>query len=150
MREAVRPLLPADAASGTPAFAYVVAELMEFRGADVLLAERPPVADWAVLLTAPDSAVWVATLDDAVVGYLQLAMEGISVTVATVRQVYVHPGARELGCGDGLLEAAMAYARMRGCMALEAVALPGDRATKNLYERAGVTARLLVMRRLLD
>jgi GNAT superfamily N-acetyltransferase len=147
MREAVRPLLPADAAEVAALEAQAREELTAFRGADVLLAERAAVADWAALAARPGSAVWVATLDDAVVGYLHLAIDA---TVATVRQVYVHPEARELGCGDGLLEAAMAFAGEHACTALEAVALPGDRATKNLYERAGVTARLLVMRRLLD
>lgn len=146
MREAIRPLLPADATDVVALEVQARDELTAYRGADVLLAERAAVADWAALAIGQGSAVWVATLDDAVVGYLHLTIEG---TVATVQQVYVHPGARELGCGDGLLEAAMAHARERGCTALEAVALPGDRGTKNLYERAGVTARLLVMRRLL-
>ena len=60
-------------------------------------------------------------------------------------QVYVTPEARELGFGDGLLEAAIELARAQGAVAIEAEALPGDRETKNLYERAGVTARKLVV-----
>jgi GNAT superfamily N-acetyltransferase len=59
--------------------------------------------------------------------------------------VYVHPEAREVGLGDELLATAMAAARAAGCAALEGTALPGDRETKNLYERAGIVARLIVV-----
>ena len=59
--------------------------------------------------------------------------------------MYVEPEARELGFGDDLLAMATAAARDRGCVALEATALPGDRMTKNLYERAGITTRKLTV-----
>ena len=62
-----------------------------------------------------------------------------------VRQVYVEPEARELGFGDELLATALDIARARGCTALQATALPGDRLTKNLYERAGITTRKLTV-----
>ena len=60
-------------------------------------------------------------------------------------QVYVEPQAREVGFGDWLLEAALAEARTQGCIVIEGYALPGDRATKNLYERAGITARKITV-----
>lgn len=62
-----------------------------------------------------------------------------------VRQVYVHPEARELGLGDDLLEAAIAATVAAGGATIESVALPGDRETKNLFERAGLTARLITV-----
>ena len=65
--------------------------------------------------------------------------------IAVVRQVYVEPEARELGFGDGLLDAARHEAQRHGCSALEGFALPGDRDTKNLYERAGITARKIIV-----
>ena len=70
--------------------------------------------------------------------------------VARVDQVYVTPDARELGFGDALLEAATAAAVAAGADVLEGQALPGDRDTKNLYERAGITARLITVSRRLD
>ena len=52
--------------------------------------------------------------------------------------------------GDGLLGAAMDAARAQGARRLDALALPGDRATKNLYERAGVVARAIILSTRLD
>ena len=152
MREEVRPLQAADTADVAALERQAREEATRFRGADVLLAGHGSAGDWAAMVDGPD-VVWVGTIDDLVVGYLHLAVRpdaGGHGDVASVQQVYVHPEARELGLGDTLLETAMAHGREIGCVAIEAVALPGDRDTKNLYERAGVTARLLVMRRRLD
>jgi len=139
MHEAVRPLHPDDAVQVAELERLARAAAAGFRGGSVWLQQHPPVGDWSAQIDT-----WVATIDDAIVGYLQLAVRG---EVAEVCQVFVHPEARELGLGDALLEAAMTHARGKGCTAIEAVALPGDRDTKNLYERAGVIARLLVLRR---
>ena len=51
------------------------------------------------------------------------------------------PEARELGFGDALLERGDRRRPAVGAALLEGQALPGDRETKNLYERAGITAR---------
>jgi ribosomal protein S18 acetylase RimI-like enzyme len=118
------------------------AALTEQRGGPEHLAERPPVGDWAALLTTAGQHVWVAAIDEVVLGYLQLQVVG---TAAEVLQVYVHPEAREVGFGDWLLEAALDSARSQGCTVLEGTALPGDRHTKNLYERAGIKARKITV-----
>jgi GNAT superfamily N-acetyltransferase len=115
--------------------------LVDQRGGPQLLAERAPVGDWAALATRPDRLVLVGTIDDVVVAYLELDLA----PTAVVRQVYVEDEARELGFGDELLAAAIDAARERRCTALEATALPGDRLTKNLYERAGITTRKLTV-----
>jgi GNAT superfamily N-acetyltransferase len=65
--------------------------------------------------------------------------------VVRVDQVYVAPDARELGFGDALVAAAMQWGREVGAELFEAETLPGDRNLKNLYERAGVTARLITV-----
>jgi GNAT superfamily N-acetyltransferase len=65
--------------------------------------------------------------------------------IAVVNDVYVTPQARELGFGDELLAAAIDRARASGCELLEGSSLPGDRDTKNLYERAGIKARLITV-----
>jgi GNAT superfamily N-acetyltransferase len=88
--------------------------------------------------------VFVGTIDGVPVGYLLLS-QVIAGSTARVEQVWVSPEAREIGFGDDLLAAATDLARSGGASAIEAEALPGDRDTKNLYERAGVTARKLVV-----
>lgn len=88
------------------------------------------------------SSIWVATIDAVVVGYLVLEVDG---GIARILDVFVHPEARELGFGDELIAAALTAARAASATLLEGEALPGDRETKNLYERAGIKARLIVV-----
>lgn len=120
------------------------AALVGTRGGDALLAEQPAVADWAAAIDDPTTAVWVAVIDDVVLGYLELAVPAAG-GAGLVRQVYVHPEARELGFGDDMLAEAIAATIAAGGRTIESFALPGDRDTKNLYERAGVTARKLIV-----
>jgi GNAT superfamily N-acetyltransferase len=135
--EAVRPLTVDDIADVVELEAQARAALQEQRGGPAHLADTPP-AEWSGAL----GRAWVGTIDGVVVGYLELDIDG---AVARVRQVYVHPEARELGLGDELLATAMEAGRAAGCTVLEGTALPGDRDTKNLYERAGVVARKIVV-----
>ena len=79
------------------------------------------------------------------VGYLVADLEPGERTIVRVDQVFVHPDARQLGFGDALLAEAIRIGRGRGASMVEAQTLPGDRDLKNLYERAGVTARLIVV-----
>jgi ribosomal protein S18 acetylase RimI-like enzyme len=146
---AVRPAEVGDAPAVAELESAARAALSDVRGGAALLAEQPQVDDWRAVIAAPDRRVWVATIDDVVVGYLELATPthgGIGV----VRQVYVHPDAREVGFGDDLLLAAIDAVRELGGSAIESFALPGDRETKNLYERAGVTARKIIVSKRLD
>lgn len=83
----------------------------------------------------------VADLDGFCVGFLV----GVPGQTWVVESVYVMPEARELGFGDELLAAAITSAKRAGSVRLEATALPGDRDTKNLYERAGVTAKAITV-----
>ena len=56
-------------------------------------------------------------------------------------QVFVLPQARGLGVGSNLLKDAVSR---HGAENLDALSLPGDRLTKNLYERSGLKARLII------
>ena len=121
------------------------------RGGARWLDEHPEVGEGWPAATETRS-VFVAVLTDIagppgaelVVGYLVLDVDG---PIAHVDQVYVTPEARQLGFGDALLELATESARQSGAAYLEGHALPGDRETKNLYERAGITARLITVSR---
>lgn len=144
----VRPVGDDDVAECVSLDARARLGLADQRGGEAWLVEHQPLATagrwW--------DRSFVAEIDGAIVGFLvgrraDDARGGIFV----VDRVYVLDEARELGCGDGLLAAAMDRAAHEGCAVLEATALPGDRDTKNLYERAGVTARsITVSRRLSD
>lgn len=126
------------------------AALVDARGGRRWLEEHPQIGEqWAELVAGDAVTVAVLDVDDGaalVVGYLVLDIEG---RIARVDQVYVTPDARQLGFGDALLEAATAAATAAGARVLEGEALPGDRDTKNLYERAGITARLITVSRAL-
>lgn len=116
------------------------AALVDQRGGERWLVEHPLIGErWSECLR--DRDVHVALIDEVVVGYL-LADLGDD-AIIRVDQVWVTPQARELGFGDELLAAAISSGRHRGARAVEGQALPGDRHTKNLYERAGIVARLI-------
>jgi GNAT superfamily N-acetyltransferase len=117
--------------------------LIDQRGGERWLATHPPRSGrWAAAIVAGD--VHVAHVDDLVVGYLVAPRSG---EIVLIDDVYVVPEARELGFGDALLAAAIEAGRRDGCTLVEGEALPGDRNTKNLYERAGITARLITVSR---
>lgn len=133
----VRPAVDADTVDIAWLESLARAALVGRRGGDRWLATHPPHAG-----SLSTGWFWVATLDDVVVGYLVARLDGDE---ARVLDVFVHPEARELGFGDELLAVATASARSAGALRLEGEALPGDRETKNLYERAGITARLITV-----
>ena len=116
------------------------------RGGVRWLVEHPAVGTgWAARCL--DADVLVGHIDDVVIGYIVAELGADQ--IVRVDQVWVTPGARELGFGDELLATAIARARALGAVAVEGEALPGDRQTKNLYERAGIVARLITTFRLL-
>ena len=94
----------------------------------------------------------VGTVDEHVVGFLRCTLEDVPQhgLVCSVERVFVDENARELGFGDALLQQAIDYATNLGCVAIEGNALPGDRETKNLYERAGIVARKIIVSRPLN
>jgi GNAT superfamily N-acetyltransferase len=141
----VRRASAVDAGPLTELEAEARANLAGQRGGPRWLDEHAPNGPaW----TSDGTATFVADLDGVVVGYLVLDVADDS--IARVESVYVTPGARELGYGDALLAVARAEAAARGAVHLEGQALPGDRDTKNLYERAGITARLITVSTRLD
>lgn len=147
MREHVRPAVLVDASALTALEAAARAHLFYQRGGPALLAEQPATLNWEDAIDDAARRVLVGTLDEQVFGYLELRFVDAT---AVVHQVYVHPDARELGLGDWMIEAALAAARAHGCRVFEGFALPGDRDTKNLFERAGITARKIIVSTRLD
>lgn len=107
--------------------------------------------------TAPDPGSLFAYIDDdrrrLLVGQFEGAVVGAaagrieSPTRGQVVWCHVEAGARGVGVGTALVTALAGWFTEAGCTEMEAVALPGDRSTKQLYESSGLKARLLVMHR---
>lgn len=86
----------------------------------------------------------VAVLDGAVIGSLTYTVDQDSWHVV---RCFVEPDFRGVGAGDALIEHFVSAARASGAVRVGGSALPGDRATKNLFERNGLVARLILVER---
>lgn len=62
-----------------------------------------------------------------------------------IRWVYTAPEARGIGVADALMDRFRHVTAERGASKLLSRALPGDRETKNLFERHGFTAQMIVL-----
>ena len=146
MDVAVRPAVAADG----PAVAHLEGEaraaVAEQRGGPELLAGCPTLdaTGWQDRFAADGWRTLVGTIDDVVVGFAAVRRAG---TTATISHLYVTPEAREVGIGEAIVEDLLAWAPSAGAIALEATALPGDRETKNLFERVGMKARAITVSR---
>lgn len=115
--------------------------LVDQRGGRRWLDTHPERGEtWPSTITS--AHVFVGEIDDVIVGYLVASVIG---DVMVVDEVFVLVEARELGFGDALLAEAIAAGRQAGLRLLEGEALPGDRDTKNLYERSAIKARLITV-----
>lgn len=91
-----------------------------------------------------DGFTVVADVEGSVVGFATIRVSVVNgESVATIDRVYVASAARGVGIGDALIAGVRRVAREWRCVRIDAYALPGDRGTKNLYERNGLTARLI-------
>ncbi len=155
--ELARPARHEDLPAVSALLERAAAEVAGARGGAELLAESgvPPVpnpSSLAGLVDAAHAALIVGTFDDAVVGMAVVALHSWPATgerVARVLALYVEPEARGVAVGEAVLGEIIRWANHHRASALEADALPGDRETKNFFERASmVTRRLVVFRRL--
>lgn len=108
-------------------------------------------AELEAALDRADVRFAVGTLDGHVVGFGVVELQPLDgETLGVIRELYVEPGAREVGVGEALAADLLGFCARRGCSGVDAYALPGSRATKNFFEAHGFTARLLVLHRSLS
>jgi len=129
-------------------------ELRTQRGGAAFLAAHPRTAGVSEAiheaLNDAETMVWCGIWELAVVGYAIASLsEEDGETIVTVRDIFTTPAAREVGVGEVLLETAIAWAIALDAAAIDGYSLPGARESKNLYERLGLTARLITVRRTL-
>ena len=117
-------------------------ESQGFRGSTQLLTEASFIgSDFDKVLGNTGRLVLVVESSGNLCGFADME---ISDSVAMVRRIYISEAARELGAGAMLIDELRIHAKASGCNRIDAYALPGDRLTKNLFERAGMKARLLI------
>lgn len=146
MHEAARPAGDADLPAITELYAAATVELRAERGGELWARERDRAAGFRPPPTGA-GLVLAGTVDDVVVGYAVVRASRFAdgAELAVIDDVYVEPGAREVGVGEALLDACIEWARARGCVGVDSLALPGMRATKNFFEAAGLVARAIVV-----
>ena len=113
---------------------------------------EPLDAGFAALLHDPEAALIVGTIDDSVLGYGSGYVETLrdGRRLGVIEELYVEPEARAVGVGEAIAEALVEFCRVHRCAGIDARALPGHREAKNFFERAGFTARALIMHKPLD
>jgi ribosomal protein S18 acetylase RimI-like enzyme len=149
--ESARPATEADLARLVELAHAMRVELGEERGGPLWATREaraePLDAAFDALVGREDAALLVGTYDDVVVGFgaahVEVLRDGSRLGV--VDEIYVEPEARAVGVGELLVERLVDFCRAAGCAGVDATALPGDRQAKNFFERAGFSARLLVM-----
>ncbi len=101
------------------------------------------------LVQAEDALVVVGELDGVMLGYGTVRLEALrdGTTLGVVDDLYVEPEARGVGIGEAMMNLILEWCEARGCRGIDSLALPGERATKNFFERFGLTARAIVVHR---
>jgi len=110
---------------------------------------RPVSDELAGALTDPDQMVVVGTYAGYPVGYAVAALEVLhdGSSLGRVRDIYVTPEARQVGVGEVMMDHVVSWCVEHHCVGLDALALPGDRHTKNFFETFGLKARALIVHR---
>lgn len=133
--------------------AEAVDEQLEGRGGSIWSRRearaRPAHDSLAAAVADPGRLVLVGRIDDAVIGYAVVHVEPLDdgAPLGVVTDIYVEPGARGVGVGEVMIDEVLAWCRDRGCVGVDALALPGNRHTKNFFETFGFKARALVVHR---
>ncbi len=110
---------------------------------------HPPGDSIMAALGDARRVVVVGTIDRVVVGYGVAHHEDLrdGTRLGVVEDLFVEPEARGVGVGEAMMELLVAWCVQQRCHGVDALALPGNRAAKNFFERFGLTARAIVVHR---
>lgn len=153
IEESARPAATTDLDVIGALLDHAVAELKPRRGGSIFTRRearaRPAHDALHRALTDDDQLIVVGTIDEVVVGFSGVRRERLldGVSLAVIEDIYVLPEAREVGVGEAMLDLCLQWAEESGCIGLDALALPGDRHTKNFFESFGLVARAIIVHR---
>lgn len=153
LHETVRTATEADLDDVVELEASAVAEKLDQKGGSVWVRREgwrePPTGSLADAITAEDHELAVGQLNATIVGYGVVHVDVLpdGGKLGVIDDIYVDPGAREVGIGELLMEHLIDWCRHRGCFGVDSLALPGDRSTKNFFESFGLVARAIVVHR---
>jgi GNAT superfamily N-acetyltransferase len=151
--EAVRPATTDDVAAVAAIGRRVLADLGEQRGGELFTRREaraePFEGDLEAAIDDPARHLVVGTFDEVPFGYGLVRRERLrdGADLAVLEDFVVDPAARGVGIGEAIMDAVLDWARAEGCIGIDAMALPGDRETKNFFESFGLKARALVVHR---
>jgi GNAT superfamily N-acetyltransferase len=132
------------------------AELAAMKGGPLWVAREalpePLDASYRALLDRDDACIVVGSIDDVVLGYAAVIIETLrsGARLGVITDLFVEDDAREVSIGDAMIAQVAAFCAARGCIGVDAIALPGHRATKNFFEAHAFTARALTMHHVLE
>lgn len=151
MMEGVRLATVEDLGALEEFAAQAVEEQVENRGGAIWSRRETRNQPYRVSLEAalndPDQDLWLGLIDEAAVGYAVARAEILRTgeILGIVSDLWVEPAAREVGVGEALINEIIGWCKERGCIGIDSLALPGNRATKNFFETFGFKARLLTV-----
>ena len=151
--EGARPAVAEDVDRLAELTAHAVAEQVDGRGGRVWSQREaravPAHASLAAAVADPAQLVLAGTIDGTTIGYLVACTERLAdgTLLGVVTDVFVEPGARAVGVGEVMIDEVIAWCTAQGCVGIDALALPGNRETKNFFETFGFKARALIVHR---
>lgn len=149
--EGCRPAEPADVPRIVEMARALRAEIEPIRGGPLWAAREgrpePLEGAYAPLLGRDDACVVVGTIDGVVIGFGvgEPAPLHDGRLIGVISDLYVEPGARGIGVGEEMVTALTDFFAARGCVGVDAWALPGHRMTKNFFEEHGFVSRGIVV-----
>jgi GNAT superfamily N-acetyltransferase len=152
--ETARPARPEDLDTCADLLGLALDTVRTMRGGLTLVGPRTSLELLGRWIEASEpSVLLVGEFHGAVVGLaaaVTFSRPGAPRPSGRVECCYVEVAARGVGVGTALMGEAVQWCRDRGCSDVDALALPGDRTSKQRLEAAGFTARLLTLSRQLD
>jgi len=150
--EAARPATAEDVPRLAELCRLARAELgSQERGGAVFVAReaRPEPVDESLraMVEGPGTRVVAGTVDGVILGYATARVEDLrdGIRLGVIEDLFVEEGGRQVGVGEAMMAELLPWFRAQGCTGVDALALPGVRATKNFFEESGFTARLITM-----